>query len=265
MSIRTREQVPSTRTNYADRLTRFAAFLLIAFCILNPSRLIPIHIQRVPEQNSIRRVIIRPTYVSPVRAIIENSDFSHKSFLNVPPLPEQSAHQLAEDVAEKETNDSNVFPLNEPMAASLRQIPPSYTPMDVIGYEYPIYSFLDETGKYQHRVFIRRSVSSTSSLYGFVPASFSVADGNITLSFDPAASFVDLSKEPFAQLSLCEYPDTLPAGMNRIYGKPGLYARVTESGKREYLIYGKYPYDTECHFFLADDNGNMVAGTMPVQ
>lgn len=38
--------------------------------------------------------------------------------------------------------------------------------MAVIGYDYPIYSFRDETEKYQHGFFTRRSVSATFLLYG---------------------------------------------------------------------------------------------------
>lgn len=155
-------------------------------------------------------------------------------------------------------------PVNEvsvatPVTALANEIPINYTEHIYPSVPYPVYVFLDESGKMTYRVMLERSAGYKKER-GYVQATMSIMNRKLCINFNENDPFVSLSQEPFGEITATEPDEEKIVGLQKVFGKTGVYQRLSTG---ELFVYGHYP-SGEDRFYMADSNGNMIRGTLPI-
>lgn len=164
--------------------------------------------------------------------------------------------------SENNVEDTSTSAKSVPCAAPSDNIPIQYTEIRYPNIDYPIYVFMDNNGHAKYRIYISRSEDGQSSS-GYIQAQQAITNLKIHFDFDENDDFVDVSSEPFGEIELTDAPEELTVSLVKEYGLVGTYYRINNAGIKEYYVFGHYP-NSEDEFYIADFNGHMVPGTLPV-
>ena len=145
--------------------------------------------------------------------------------------------------------------------AEINEVPLNYTEITNPLLTVPLYAFVDQDGNTQYRLYVERK-NNNAIEYGFIRAKQSIVNLNIKIDYDINSEFVDISKEQYGTIVPEEAPDDKIHDLISVFGYNGLYYGVNNNTK-EYYIYGHYK-NSKSAFYLADKNGNMIPGTLPV-
>lgn len=146
--------------------------------------------------------------------------------------------------------------------ASANNIPLNYTEINSPLLDVPIYAFVDQEGKTQYRLCVERKNNNTVE-YGFIKTLQRIVNLNIQYEYDINSEFIDTEKENYGTITPEVAPDDKIQDLISGFGYTGLYYK-TNNGLKEYYIYGHYK-NNKSAFYLADENGNMIPGTLPVE
>ena len=145
--------------------------------------------------------------------------------------------------------------------AETKEIPVNYTEINYPGMNIPIYTFFDEAGSAQYRLFAEREING-ETVKGYIAARQVLEGMIIKYDYDLESDFVDTAKENYGHITPLDASTDITGDLIKVYGYTGLYYYQNDDVK-EYYIYGFYP-GHEPGFFIANSSGNMIPGTIPV-
>lgn len=152
---------------------------------------------------------------------------------------------------------------SRPVAAPAQEIPDQYTEIKYPYLDFPVYVYMNSEGKAQYRVYLER-LSNGSTESGFVKASQSIRNMKISMDYDTGDMFIRTADEDFGTIIQVNAPADLQGDLIKEFSAVGTYYLINASGNMEYYVYGHYPNSTTDDFYLADNNGIMIPGTLPV-
>lgn len=145
----------------------------------------------------------------------------------------------------------------------LSNLPVSYTEVNYPYIDYPLYVFIDSNGSTQYRAFVIRKTKSGTVEEGFIPVEQKMKNMKMTVHYNEDATFVDPDQEPYGIIEQIDADNDKVNGLIKEFGMTGVYYRTNDNGEKEYFVYGHYQ-GRENSFFLADNNGKMIPGTLPL-
>ena len=143
------------------------------------------------------------------------------------------------------------------------KLPVSYTEVNYPYIDYPLYVFIDSNGSTQYRAFVIRKAKNGSVEEGFIPVEQKMKNMKMTVRYNEDTAFVDPDQEPYGIIEQVDADNDKVNGLIKEFGMTGVYYRTDDKGEKEYFVYGHYQ-GRENSFFLADNNGEMIPGTLPL-
>ena len=164
-----------------------------------------------------------------------------------------------------EENKETIYKVKEsvPVKALASEVPINYTELVLPNVGFPVYVFMDNNGKLNYRVMIERTTNNTKER-GYVTAKNVFKNKTIGIDYDQDAEFVNVEAENYGEIIATEPDEDKVIGMQKVFGKKGVYEKTTPDGKKEYYVYGHY-VNGDDSFFMADKEGNMIKGTLPIE
>ncbi len=153
----------------------------------------------------------------------------------------------------------NLASVAKPVKAMSEEIPVNYTELIYPSLPYPVYGFIGENGKMNYRVMLEKSIRG-KKFRGFVQATQTIRNRKISIDYDEDSPFISEKDERFGEIIATEPAEEQIAGLQKVFGRTGVYQRTAGN---EFYAYGHYPNGDDS-FFMADKNGNMIKGTLPL-
>lgn len=141
-------------------------------------------------------------------------------------------------------------------------LPVGYTEVNYPYLDYPLYVFLDRNGATQYRIYVKKTEDGIEA-EGFIPVEQKMKNMKMTVQYDENAAYIDPEQEPYGTIELVDATDEETNGLIKEFGTIGTYYRTNDKGQKEYFVYGHYP-NRENSFFIADNDGKMIPGTLPL-
>lgn len=170
-------------------------------------------------------------------------------------------NEKRDDIVLSSTNDSTAYLVSH---TSLRSATPiHFTELNLPYADYPVYAFIDEEGRMQYRVYVRRVSESGRDEFGFVRAEVKFNGTSFDFILDSEYTFIAPGDERYGVITAVNAPAALVSGLKKDFSREGVYYRQGSNGNKEYYVYGHYP-NGEDGFYLADSSGVMIPGTLSV-